>query len=92
MSIEKAYNIWAHQYDSNKNSTRDLDEKSTFETLSDYSFENVLELGCGTAKNTKWFLGKATRIIGLDFSEEMLNKAKEKIHDKRVTFKKADLN
>jgi len=67
-------------------------KKVLFETLSDYSFENVLELGCGTAKNTKWLLGKATRIIGLDFSEEMLNKAKEKIHDKRVTFKKADLN
>ena len=26
MSIENAYNIWAHQYDKNVNRTRDLDE------------------------------------------------------------------
>ena len=92
MSIEKAYNIWANQYDINKNRTRDLDKKSTIETLSKYEFENVLELGCGTGKNTNWLLKKAKRIIGLDFSQEMLNKAKEKISNEKVVFKKADLN
>lgn len=91
MSIEKAYNIWANQYDTNHNKTRDLDQKSTIETLTKYDFENVLELGCGTGKNTKWLLKKATRIIGLDFSSEMLNKAQEKIVDHRVVFKKTDL-
>ena len=91
MSIEKSYNIWASQYDTNENRTRDLDKKSTIETLSKYKFENVLELGCGTGKNTKWLLERAKRIIGLDFSQEMLNKAKEKISDERVVFKKADL-
>ena len=34
MSIENAYNIWANQYDTNENRTRDLDKKSTIETLS----------------------------------------------------------
>lgn len=92
MSIEKAYNIWANQYDTNENSTRDLDKKSTIETLSKYEFDNVLELGCGTGKNTNWLLKKAKRIIGLDFSKEMLNKAKAKLSDNRITFKKADLN
>ena len=92
MSIEKSYNIWALQYDTNKNRTRDLDTKSTIETLSKFEFENVLELGCGTGKNTSWLLEKATQIIGLDFSQEMLNKAKEKISNKKVVFKKADLN
>ena len=92
MSIEKSYNIWALQYDTNKNRTRDFDTKSTIETLSKFEFENVLELGCGTGKNTSWLLEKATQIIGLDFSQEMLNKAKEKISNKKVVFKKADLN
>jgi len=91
MSIEKAYNIWANQYDTNENRTRDLDKISTIETLSKYNFETVLELGSGTGKNTKWLLGKATQIIGLDFSQEMLNKAKEKISDKKVIFKRIDL-
>ena len=91
MSIENAYNIWAHQYDTNVNRTRDLDKRCTIETLNNLVFKNVLELGSGTGKNTEWLLNKAERIIGLDFSQEMLNKAKEKISDKRVTFKKADL-
>ena len=91
MSIEKAYNIWASQYDSNLNLTRDLDKKCTIETLKNLDFKNVLELGCGTGKNTEWLLNKAERIIGLDFSQEMLHKAKAKIFDKRVLFKKVDL-
>ena len=91
MSIEKAYNIWASQYDSNLNLTRDLDKKCTIKTLKNLDIKNVLELGCGTGKNTEWLLNKAERIIGLDFSQEMLHKAKAKIFDKRVLFKKVDL-
>lgn len=91
MSIEKAYNSWAKQYDTNQNETRDLDVESTIETLSGYSFLHVLELGCGTGKNTGWLLEKAEQVIGIDFSEEMLKIAKEKITDEKVTFKKADL-
>ena len=91
MSIEKAYNIWANQYDTNENRTRDLDKKATIETLNKYDFKSVLELGCGTGKNTKWLLEKAKQIIGLDFSQEMLHKAQEKIVDKRVVFRRADL-
>ncbi len=91
MSIDKAYNIWSSQYDSNENKTRDLDTKATIETLSQYQFSTVLELGCGTGKNTNWLLTKANKIIGLDFSVEMLNVAKNKISTPNVEFKIADL-
>ncbi|WP_456422212.1 class I SAM-dependent DNA methyltransferase [Lutibacter sp.] len=90
MSIEKAYNSWATQYDGNENKTRDLDKKATISTLSNYKFNTVIELGCGTGKNTLWLLKKAQKIIGLDFSQEMLNKAKEKINTANVVFKKTD--
>tara|TARA_B110000211_G_scaffold217775_1_gene261953 strand:+ start:931 stop:1560 length:630 start_codon:yes stop_codon:yes gene_type:complete len=92
MDIEKAYNIWSSNYDTNKNKTRDLDKKVTEETLSKYTFKSVLELGCGTGKNTKWLLSAGAEVIGLDFSQEMLTIAKESITDKRAQFKKADLN
>lgn len=93
MSIEKAYNSWAKIYDTNTNKTRDLDKKSTIEILKNYNFETVLELGCGTGKNTLWLLTKAKKIIALelDFSQKMLNKAKKKIQNKEVIFKKANL-
>ena len=91
MNIEKAYNIWANQYDTLSNKTRDLDTKSTIKTLNKFDFSKVIELGCGTGKNTKYLLKKADKIIGLDFSQGMLNKAKAKIQDERVEFHKADL-
>ncbi|WP_044206795.1 class I SAM-dependent methyltransferase [Flammeovirga sp. OC4] len=92
MSIEQAYNSWADIYDSNQNKTRDLDAKATVETLSKYDFKNVIELGAGTGKNTPFLLSKAESVVSLDFSEEMLNKAKAKIKDKRVSFRRTDLN
>ncbi|NLR92077.1 class I SAM-dependent DNA methyltransferase [Flammeovirga agarivorans] len=92
MSIDKAYNVWAKQYDTNKNRTRDLDQKSTIETLSRFPFSNVLELGCGTGKNTAWLIKKADSIVGFDFSEEMLKVAKSKVQSDHVRFQQADLN
>ena len=92
MSIEKAYNSWASLYDTNHNETRDLDQKITKEVLSKYSFQSVVELGCGTGKNTVWLLDQSEQIIGLDFSQEMLNKAKVKITSDKVSFLKTDLN
>lgn len=91
MSIEKAYNIWANQYDTNKNKTRDLDAKATKMMLSKFNFSKVIELGCGTGKNTAFLLEKAEQIIGFDFSDQMLKKAKAKINDPRVTFVKKDI-
>lgn len=92
MGIEKAYNAWAKQYDTDENLTRDLDIQSTIETLDKYKFGNVIELGCGTGKNTSWLLKKAKKIISIDFSQEMLNLAEAKIKDDRVRFVKANLN
>jgi len=91
MSISKSYNSWAEQYDTNENKTRDLDKKATIETLTKYDFENVLELGCGTGKNTEWLITKSKFVLGLDFSDEMLNKAKNKIKSDKVRFQRADL-
>lgn len=91
MNIEKSYNSWAEQYDTNENKTRDLDKKATIETLSKYEFDNVIELGCGTGKNTEWLITKAKSVIGLDFSGEMLNKAKRKIISDKIKFLQTDL-
>lgn len=91
MSIAKAYDSWAGQYDTNLNKTRDLDQKATIESLSKLAFDTVLELGCGTGKNTAWLVKKAVEILALDFSDEMLAIAKSKINNKKVSFKKADL-
>ncbi len=87
-----SYNGWAHQYDNDINPTRDLDKTVTKEFLSKIDFFKVLELGCGSGKNTEWLIAKADSLIGLDFSKKMLDLARKKIISKKVTFINADLN
>lgn len=89
MSVDEDYNQWADQYDNNVNPTRDLDHKATVETLSQYTFSNVVELGCGTGKNSAFLATIAQTVIGIDFSEEMLAKAREKVPG--VRFRQADI-
>ena len=86
------YDAWAYQYDSNINPTRDLDKAITKKSLSNLNFSNVLELGCGSGKNTEWLITRANKLVGLDFSASMLNLARNKITSKKVTFINADLN
>ena len=86
------YNAWAYQYDNNINPTRDLDKTVTKESLSKIDFFKVLELGCGTGKNTEWLITKADKLVGLDFSKNMLDLARNKIKTDKATFINTDLN
>ena len=86
------YNAWAHQYDYDINPTRDLDKSVTIESLSNIDFFKVLELGCGSGKNTEWLITKADKLVGLDFSKNMLDQARKKVKTNKVTFINTDLN
>ncbi len=91
MNTKQAYNIWAAQYDTNSNKTRDLEALALKLSLTSISFNKVLEIGCGTGKNTEWLIEKAALITAVDFSEQMLARAKDKISSNRVQFKQADI-
>ena len=86
------YNAWAYQYDYDINPTRDLDKTVTMESLSNIDFFKVLELGCGSGKNTEWLITKADKLVGLDFSKNMLDQARKKVKTDKVTFINTDLN
>ena len=91
MSTQLLYNEWSSTYDDVENKTRDLEKKAGQDMLMPLSFNDVLELGCGTGKNTAWLQEKAARIVAVDLSEGMLQKAKEKIQSKQVEFRQADI-
>jgi malonyl-CoA O-methyltransferase len=91
MNIQNAYNEWSGIYDSNENLTRDLDRKVTRETLAGRFFESVLELGCGTGKNTEFLVQIGANVHALDFSVGMVEKAKQKVKAGNVRFLMADL-
>lgn len=91
MDTRTLYNQWSATYDDVENKTRDLEKMAGQQMLSTIDFQNVLELGCGTGKNTEWISGKAKSVQAVDLSEEMMAKAKEKVQSNKVSFAQADI-
>jgi ubiquinone/menaquinone biosynthesis C-methylase UbiE len=90
-SVRNSYNLWADQYDTNHNPTRDLEKQAIQEILQQITFSSCLEAGCGTGKNTAWLQHHSEELLAVDLSEEMLQIARNKIQDEKVTFRKDDL-
>ncbi|MDB5191288.1 MAG: SAM-dependent methyltransferase [Segetibacter sp.] len=90
MDTQQAYNTWANTYDTVANKTRDLELIAAKEVLQNADFSEVLEIGCGTGKNTRWLQAKSNAITAVVFSEEMMKQAQTKITANNVTFKKSD--
>lgn len=90
MNVQQAYNAWSETYDTVENKTRDLEARVLRESISEEHLE-ILEIGCGTGKNTEFLQTKAKWLIGADFSAEMLEKAKAKIRAENVEFRQLDL-
>lgn len=91
MQTQQAYNKWANTYDSVENKTRDLELVAAQQVLAHANFTNVLEIGCGTGKNTAWLSAKAKTLTAVDFSENMLEVARKKINKPHVQFIQADI-
>jgi len=91
VSIQKAYNDWSASYDTDENLTRDLDHKVTREALANLRFKSILEIGCGTGKNTAFLSQIGTKVYAIDFSQGMIEKAREKVRAENVRFSIADI-
>jgi malonyl-CoA O-methyltransferase len=86
MNIQNAYNQWSGTYDTDQNLTRDLDAKVTREVLADQHFKSILEIGCGTGKNTLFYAKIGARVHAVDFSQGMIEQAREKVRAENVEF------
>ena len=91
MHIQDAYTDWSNTYDEDRNLTRDLDLTITKNLLANLRPETILEIGCGTGKNTTFLTKIGRQIYALDFSSGMIKKASEKFHSEKVAFTIADL-
>ena len=47
---------------------------------------DVLEIGCGTGKNTEWLAGESRSVVAMDFSEGMLARACARVNASNVRF------
>jgi len=91
MQNKEAYNQWSATYDEVTNKTRDKEAIAFRAILSKHKFSDVIELGCGTGKNTEWLCERSKHVLAVDFSEEMVNAAKKKISSTNVDFVIADI-
>ena len=89
--IARAYDQWAETYDTDQNRTRELAGHVLREIDLPVSGSEIVEIGCGTGRNTEWLATLARTIRALDFSEEMLRRARGRVQDPRVRFIQHDV-
>jgi len=80
------YDRWAPTYDSDTNTTRDLDAEVVRRAPLELDGRDVLEIGCGTGKNTVWLAERARSVVALDLSRGMLARARERVPAPHVRF------
>ena len=54
--VSSAYDSWSSSYDTCPNKTRDLDTAVLRAQEFDLKGKDVLEVGCGSGRHTKWLL------------------------------------
>jgi malonyl-CoA O-methyltransferase len=91
MEPSVAYDRWAASYDADENATRDLDALVLRCAPLRFEGADVLELGCGTGKNTAWLAERSRSVLALDFSDGMLARARERVHAPHVRFARHDV-
>src|SRR5438445_8014714 len=91
MKVDEAYEIWSRTYHEDRKLTRDLDEQITRTMLQDCRSKSILEIGCGTGKNTRWLSEIGDQVQGVDFSAAMIEQAQQKCASENVTFTLADI-
>src|SRR5437016_1278469 len=90
-AIAAAYDQWAETYDSDPNRTRELAGQVLRKVDLRVDGRDIVEIGCGTGRNTEWLATQAARITALDFSEAMLARTRVRVHDPRVRFVQHDV-
>ena len=89
--IATSYDRWAATYDDDFNRTRELAAEVLRQRGLSLAGRDVLEIGCGTGRNTEWLDERASSVLALDFSEGMLGRARARVRSPRVRFVQHDI-
>ena len=89
-AIAEAFGRAAHTYDQHAAFQRDVGERLLAKMPSDLTGRIVLDIGCGTGYFSKLLLERGAHVVCFDLSEQMLETAKERCGDEKVTFQQGD--
>jgi SAM-dependent methyltransferase len=85
----EGYAAWAEFYDEPGNQLVELEQPVVREILDGLPVGVALDAGCGTGRHAAYLASLGYRVIGVDTSREMLERAREKVPDGE--FHEADL-
>jgi len=91
VSTRDGYDRWAEIYDQEENPLIAMEEARLPALLGEIAGRDVLELGCGTGRVTTRLVAAGGRITAIDFSSEMVERARRKPGWQAVRFIAHDL-
>jgi malonyl-CoA O-methyltransferase len=91
LPTREGYDRWAEVYDGEGNPLVALEEPLLAQLLGDVRGLAVADIGCGTGRHALRLAAAGARVSAVDFSEEMLRRARAKPAAETVTFRAHDL-
>jgi ubiquinone/menaquinone biosynthesis C-methylase UbiE len=88
----EGYDLWAGHYDDDANPLVVLEEPIVAAALGEVRGLRILDVGCGTGRHAARLAGAGAQVTAIDFSQEMLAKARAKPGADRVRFIRHDLS
>lgn len=85
------YDHWAASYDDDANPLPVLEGAFVEQLLGDVRGRKVLDLGCGTGRHGFSMASGGARVTAIDFSDRMLERAKQKRGAANISFQVCDL-
>jgi ubiquinone/menaquinone biosynthesis C-methylase UbiE len=85
-----AYRSWSATYDEPRNSLFDSDEPVMHDILDALPTGTVLDAACGTGRYAAYLVARGHRVVGVDSSPEMLDRARARVPE--ATFVRGDLH
>jgi malonyl-CoA O-methyltransferase len=91
LPTREGYELWASTYDTDGNPLIALEEPEVDRALGEVAGLDVLDAGCGTGRHALRLAHAGARVVAVDFSEAMLDRARAKPGAERVRFAAHDL-
>jgi malonyl-CoA O-methyltransferase len=92
LPTQEGYDRWAEIYDGEPNPLIALEELEVDRLLGDVTGKDVVDVGCGTGRHAVRLAAHGARVVGVDFSDGMLARAREKQRAADVHWVVHDIN
>ncbi len=78
LPTREGYDLWAEIYDGEENPLIALEEPEVDRLLGDVAGLEIVDVGCGTGRHALRLAARGAKVVGIDFSDGMLARARDK--------------